>query len=466
MENNFDVIIIGSGPGGYVAAIKSAQLGLSVAIIEKEDIGGVCLNWGCIPTKTLLRSAEILDLVQKSSDFGINILDYNLDLSKIIQRSKDIASKLSNGVKTLLAKNKVKLIQGHAKFINKNTLSIQKTNSNNNLIFSSKSIIIATGAKPKEIANLSVDGNVVWNYRNALRPKKIPKKLIIIGSGAIGMEFASFYNSIGTEVFVLEMLDRILPVEDLEISKFAMNKFKQKGIKFFLNSNFEIIEKAQDKISISVVQNGKKTNIDAPHILIAIGVKGCTEGLGLDLIGIDIHSNSILTNEYCETNIKGVYAIGDVTTSPCLAHKASHQGITVAEIIAGKKINKILKKEDIPGCTYSNPQIASIGLTEEKARNLGFELNIGNFPFRANGKALALGEEDGFIKTIFDKKTGELLGAHMVGAEVTELLSTYILGKGLEITPEEFVANIFPHPTMSEMLYESVLSSEGKAIHF
>ncbi len=466
MQKNFDVTIIGSGPGGYVAAIKAAQLGLNVAIVEKEDVGGVCLNWGCIPTKTLLRSAEIVDLVKKSSDFGINIPSYNLNLSKIIQRSKNIASKLSNGVKFLLSKNKVNLFYGNAKFVDKNTLLVQNEDSNDDINIKSKNIIIATGAKPKEIPNLTVDGSVVWNYRNALRAKKIPKKLIIIGSGAIGMEFASFYNSIGSEVFVLEMQDRILPIEDLEISQFAMKQFEQKGIKFFLNSKFEIIKKTNDQISISVINNNKKTYLTAPHILVAIGVNGFTDGLDLDKIGVNISSNSILIDEYCETNVKGIYAIGDVTTSPCLAHKASHQGIIVAEKISGKEIKKILKEEDIPGCTYSNPQIASIGLTEERAIELGYDINVGNFPFIANGKALALGEEEGFIKTIFDKKTGELLGAHMVGAEVTELISTYIIGKGLETTPDEFISNIFPHPTMSEMLYESVLSSESKAIHF
>tara|TARA_Y100001933_G_scaffold257978_1_gene305206 strand:+ start:311 stop:1705 length:1395 start_codon:yes stop_codon:yes gene_type:complete len=464
MEQKFDVAIIGSGPGGYVAAIKAAQLGLSVAIIEKEDVGGVCLNWGCIPTKTLLRSAEIIDLVKKSSDFGIDILEYNLNLQKIIDRSKKIALKLSNGVKFLLSKNKVKLIHGNAKFIDKNRLLIQKPDAEENIY--SSNIIIATGAKPKEIPGLKVDGNIVWNYRNALRAKKIPNKLIIVGSGAIGMEFASFYNSLGTEVSVLEMQDRILPVEDLEVSQFAKKQFESKGINFFLNSNFKVLEKCENRILINVESNNKKINLSAPHILVAIGVNGCTEGLGLDKVGVNVKSNSIPINKYCQTNVKGIYAIGDVTTSPCLAHKASYQGNIVAETISGKDVTKFLKVENIPGCTYSNPQIASIGLTEENAIKLGYELSIGNFPFIGNGKALAMGEEEGFVKTIFDKKTGELLGAHMVGAEVTELLSTYIVGKGLETTPDDFTSNIFPHPTMSEMLHESVLSSQNIAIHF
>ena len=466
MKKNYDIAIIGSGPGGYVAAIKAAQLGQKVVIIEKEDVGGVCLNWGCIPTKTLLRSAEIVDLVKKSSDFGIHINDYELNLSKIIQRSKNIALKLSTGVKYLLSKNKVDLINGTAKITNKNSILVQKIGLDDNINISSKNIIIATGAKPREIKDLKVDGNVVWNYRNALRAKKIPDKLIIVGSGAIGMEFASFFNSIGTKVFVLELQDRILPAEDLEVSNFAMKQFEKKGIKFFLQSNFEILEKVKDQIYISVLNNEKKTKISAPHILVAVGVVGFTDGLGLDRVGVNVKSNSILIDEHCETNVKGIYAIGDVTTAPCLAHKASHQGVMVAEKISGKKIIKFLKNEDIPSCTYSNPQIASIGLTEEKAKQLGYDLNVGNFPFVANGKALAMGEDEGFIKTIFDKKTGELLGAHLVGAEVTELLSTYIIGKGLETTPDEFLSNIFPHPTMSEMLYESVLSSENKAIHY
>ena len=466
MEQKFDVAIIGSGPGGYVAAIKAAQLGLSVAIIEKEDIGGICLNWGCIPTKTLLRSAEIFELIKKSSEFGINISEYNLNLQKIIERSKKIALKLSDGVKFLLSKNNVKLINGNAKFIDKNRLLIEKSDKKITLNIYSKNIIIATGAKPKQLPSLKVDGSVIWNYRNALRAEKIPNKLIIVGSGAIGMEFASFYNSMGTDVSVLEMKDRILPGEDLEISQYAKKQFERKGINFFLNSNFKVLEKSKNNISIIVESNNKKINLTAPHILVAVGVKGSTEGLGLDKIGVNVQSDSILINKYCETNIKGVYAIGDVTTTPCLAHKASYQGTIVAETISGKKINKFLKEEDIPGCTYSNPQIASIGLTEEKATKLGYELNIGNFPFIGNGKALAMGEEEGFVKTIFDKKTGELLGAHMVGAEVTELLSTYIVGKGLETTPEDFTSNIFPHPTMSEMLHESVLSSQNIAIHY
>jgi len=466
MKYNFDVIVIGSGPGGYVAAIKSAQLGLNVAIIEKEEIGGVCLNWGCIPTKTLLRSAEIADLIRNSKDFGINISDYKFDLPKMVERSKNVALRLSNGVKYLLAKNKISLIKGIAKFVDSKTLSIYQEDQNKSDIVTADNIIIATGAKPKELSTLPVDGNVIWNYRNALRPKKIPKKLIIIGSGAIGIEFASFYNSLGTNVFVLEMQDRILPVEDLEISKFAMKQFEQKGINFYINSNFDVNKLTKDEIQLNITSRNKQIKIDADHLLVAIGVKGCIESLGLNNIGLKTMNHSILTNQYGETSVKGIYAIGDVTKAPCLAHKASHQGIMVAELISGNKINKILKEEDIPGCTYSNPQIASIGLTEEQAKKQGYNLKIGNFPFTANGKALALGEENGFIKTIFDKKTGELLGAHMVGAEVTELISTYIVGKGLEITPEEFVSNIFPHPTMSEMLYESVLSSEGKAIHF
>ncbi len=466
MEQKFDVAIIGSGPGGYVAAIKAAQLGLSVAIIEKEDVGGVCLNWGCIPTKTLLRSAEIIELVKKSSDFGIDISEYKFNLQKIINRSKKIALKLSNGVKFLLSKNKVKLLHGNAMLIDKNRVLIQKTDSKENLNIYSSNIIIATGAKPKEIPSLKVDGNVVWNYRNALRAKKIPNKLIIVGSGAIGMEFASFYNSLGTEVSVLEMQDRILPVEDLEVSQFAKKQFERKGIHFFLNSNFKVLEKNENQISIIVESNNKKISLTAPHILVAIGVKGSTEGLGLDKIGVNVQSGKISINKYCETNVKGIYAIGDVTTTPCLAHKASYQGSIAAEAISGKEITKFLEDENIPGCTYSNPQIASIGLTEENAIRLGYELNIGNFPFIGNGKALAMGEEEGFVKTIFDKKTGELLGAHMVGAEVTELLSTYIVGKGLETTPDDFASNIFPHPTMSEMLHESVLSSQNIAIHF
>ena len=464
VEKDFDVAIIGSGPGGYVAAIRASQLGLNVVLVEKAEIGGVCLNWGCIPTKALLRSAEVYELVKRAKDFGIETSSQTLNIDNMVGRSKKVAEKLSSGVKFLLAKNKVQIIKGTGSLLSNTEIVIQKDNGENKEI-SARNIIIATGARPREISNLKVDGKIIWDYRHALRPTEIPKKLIIIGSGAIGIEFASFYNSMGSEVTVLEMLDRILPTEDKDVSNFAKKSFEQRGIRFFVDSCFEVVKQEKSMISLKIEQKGKKEIISANAVLVAAGIVGNLATLGLEKIGVNTRSGMILTNDFCKTNVANIFAIGDITSPPWLAHKASHEGVMVAEIIAGQGDVRPLKREHIPGCTYSNPQIASVGLTEDKALELGYEIKVGTFPFLANGKALAMGEDEGFIKTIFDKDTGELLGAHMVGSEVTELIATFLVGKELESTSEEFINTIFPHPTMSEMLHESVLSSEDKVIH-
>ena len=466
MRNKFDVAIIGSGPGGYVAAIRASQLGLKVVIVERADIGGICLNWGCIPTKALLRSAELYEFIKKSSDFGIKIKDYSLDLETIIMRSRSVAEKLSTGVKYLLKKNKVEVVKGHGTLLGDSKINVEEENGKTQTILEAQNIIIATGAKPKQISGLITDRKVVWDYRHALRPKKVPTKLIIVGSGAIGIEFASFYNALGTEVTVVEMQNRILSAEDEEVSSFAKKKFEEKGIKFFVESQFKVIHKDSNTIALLVKTQDEEKKIEAPNILVAAGVIGNTEHLGLTEIGVKTKSGSILTDKYCQTNVEGIFAIGDVTAPPWLAHKASHEGIMVAEILSGQHDVKPIKSENIPGCTYSIPQIASVGLSEGKAIELGHQVKVGNFPFLANGKALAMGEEEGFIKTIFDKETGELLGAHMVGAEVTELIGTYLVGKELETTSAELINTIFPHPTMSEMLHESVLNAEGQTIHY
>ena len=466
MTTNFDIAIIGSGPGGYVAAIRASQLGLSVALIERAEIGGVCLNWGCIPTKALLRSAEVFDLVKKSQDFGIDITSHSLNIDNIVKRSKKVAAKLSNGVKFLLAKNKVEVIRGNGTLLDNNRVSIEKENKDEDLIIKARNIVIATGARPREIPGLKIDGLTVWDYKYALRPSQIPEKLIIVGSGAIGIEFASFYNAIGSEVTVLEMQNRILLAEDKDVANYAKNSFQKKGIKFVLGTSFEVA--SLDKSSVTLRLNGEdnQEEISAPKILVAAGVVGNVEGFGLEKVGVETKSGGILTDSFCETSVKNIYAIGDVTAPPWLAHKASHEGVLVAERIAGIKEVKTLDREKIPGCTYSSPQIASVGLTEDQALERGYDVKIGNVPFLANGKALAMGEDEGFVKTIFDVSTGELLGAHMVGAEVTELISTFLVGKELETTFEELTNTVFPHPTMSEILHESVLSSEEKAIHY
>ena len=459
---NFDVVIIGAGPGGYVAAIRASQLGKKVAVVEKEHLGGVCLNWGCIPTKALLRSAEVLHLINHAADFGIEVGNIKFDLGKMVDRSRKIAAQLSTGIKGLLTKNKVTVFNGEAVFENSTTLKI-KGEKPETLV--AKNIIIATGARARMLPGVESHPRI-WTAKQAMTPEFTPKSLLVIGSGAIGIEFASFYRTLGVEVTVVEMQTKILPNEDAEISMLAQKQFEKNGIKLHLGSTCTL-NPSEDKVAASISKDGKeieKLKIDA--VIVAIGIAGNIENLCLEKTKVKTEKGQILTDKWCETAEKGIYAIGDVAGAPWLAHKASHEAILVAEHISGVKNIHPINKNNIPGCTYSHPQIASIGLTEEKAKAEGHTLKVGRFPYRANGKAIALGETEGLIKTIFDAKTGELLGAHMIGAEVTELIQGFAIGKTLETTEEELMQTIFPHPTLSEMMHEATLDAYGRVIHY
>lgn len=461
---DFDVVIIGAGPGGYVAAIRAAQLGMKAAIVEKEHMGGVCLNWGCIPTKALLRTAEVKHLIDHAEEFGLKVEKPTILLDKVVDRSRKIASQLANGISHLMKKNKVTVFKGHGRLKGKGVISITETTGKTEDI-KSKHIIIATGARARTLPHLDADGEIVWTARHAMTPKKMPKSLIIVGSGAIGIEFASFYRTMGADVTVIEMLDRILPQEDPEISALALKSFEKQGIKFILSGSVENLEKTKSSAKVLVkTQNGNNI-LEASNVILAIGIIGNTDDLGLEKTAAKVEKNQILTNEWSQTNEPGLYAIGDVAGAPWLAHKASHEAIICVEKIAGLKDIHPLDKSKIPGCTYSLPQIASIGLTEEKAKTDGHEIKVGRFPYIGNGKAIALGDSEGLVKTIFDAKTGELLGAHMIGAEVTELIQGFAIAKTLETTEAELMHTIFPHPTLSEMMHESVLNAFGRTIH-
>jgi len=471
MSQKFDLCVIGAGPGGYVAAIRAAQLGLKVVVVEANHLGGICLNWGCIPTKALLRSSEINHLLHNLEQFGFSAQNVKFDFNKIIERSRNVAKKLSSGIAGLLKKNKVEVISGYGKIIGKNKISVNQNGKNIDEIEASN-IIIATGARARALPGMEVDGKIIWSYREAMVPDKMPKSLLVIGSGAIGIEFASFYHNMGAEVTVIEMAENILPVEDEEISKMARKIFEKQGIKIHTSANLKSIKKTTNKGTATIEIDKKNIEITAEKIILAVGIVPNTENLGLDKTKIKLDRGHIVTNGYMETDEPGIYAIGDVTSAPWLAHKASHEGIIAAEKIAEKlgkynaKNTHPIKKTNIPGCTYCLPQIASVGLTEKKAKELGYKIKIGRFPYMANGKAIAMGETEGLIKTIFDEKTGELLGAHMIGAEVTEMIQGYVIGKQAELTELDFMHSIFPHPTMSEMMHESVLDAFDKVIHF
>ena len=461
-ENTFDMIVIGAGPGGYVAAIRGAQLGLNVAIIEREHMGGICLNWGCIPTKAMLRSAEIFHLLKNSKDFGIEAKNIKYDLEAIVSRSKGIGSKLSKGITHLLKKNKITSILGEARLTAVGQVKV-KTNDKEVELFS-RNIVLATGARARDLKGFEADGKNIWTYKDALRPKIIPKKLLVIGSGAIGVEFASFYNTLGVETTILEVMDTILPVEDREISNFAKKQFEKQGINILENSKALAFNRKNNSFSVKIDTLGKVSSLDCDTIISAVGIVGNIEGLGLEGLRVEIEDSHVLVDDFCRTNIEGLFAIGDLAGAPWLAHKASHEGIMVAELIAGGSPHPIDYK-GIAGCTYCFPQVASVGVTEEQAKENGLETKIGRFPFAANGKALALGEQEGIIKTIFDIKSGELLGAHMVGPEVTELIQGYVIGRKLETTEEDLINTIFPHPTLGESMHESVLNAFDRAIH-
>ena len=457
-NSTFDVIIIGSGPGGYVTAIRASQLGFKTAIVEKDALGGVCLNWGCIPTKALLRSAEVYENMQHASDYGLSA-DAGFDLAAIVKRSRGIANQLSSGIKFLMKKHKVTVFEGFA------TLEAGKpapTVVVGDKKLKAKHVILATGARARTIpaAGLAPDGKTIWTAKEAMIPEEMPKRLLVIGSGAIGMEFASFYNAFGSDVTVVEMVDRILPAEDAEISGLAEKAFKKKGMKILTKTQIENVKPKGEVVSADIA--GKTETFD--RIILAIGIVGNVEDMGLEALGVEIDRSHINVDAFSKTNVEGLYAIGDVTTPPWLAHKASHEGVICIEKIAGQSPHP-LDANKIPGCTYCQPQIASVGLTEQDALDAGHTIKVGRFPFIGNGKAIALGEPEGLIKTIFDEKTGELLGAHMIGAEVTELIQGYTVAQTLETTEKELMDTVFPHPTLSEMMHESVLAAYDRALH-
>lgn len=464
-NKNFDVIVIGSGPGGYVAAIRAAQLGMNAAVIEANHLGGICLNWGCIPTKALLRSSETFHMLHKLEEFGLSAKDIGYDLKKIVERSRGVAGQLSGGIKHLLKKNKVTVFDGWGKLQGGGKVTVEKDGKTTDTL-SGKHIIVATGARARELPGLEPDGKLVWTYKEAMVPEEMPKSLLVVGSGAIGIEFASFYRSMGADVTVVEVMDRVLPVEDAEISELAHKAFEKQGMKIMTNAKVTKLDKSKSNVKVSVETKKGTEQITVDVVISAVGIVANTENIGLEKTKVKLDRGHIITNEWMETAEKGVYAIGDVTGAPWLAHKASHEGIICVEKIAGQKGVHPMNKSNIPGCTYCHPQVASVGLTEAKAKEQGYKVKVGRFPFIGNGKAIALGEPEGLVKTIFDEKTGELLGAHMIGAEVTELIQGYGIAKTLETTEAELMHTIFPHPTLSEMMHESVLAAYGKAIHF
>ena len=463
-ESSFDLIVVGGGPGGYVAAIRAAQLGLKTAVVEREHMGGICLNWGCIPTKALLRTSEVYGLIKHADAYGLSVKDVSFDPKKIVERSRKVASQLSNGVSMLMKKNKITVFDGTAKLAGAGKLAVaMKDKSNATLSY--KNVILATGARARQLPGLETDGKLVWSYKEAMVPPEFPKSLLVIGSGAIGIEFASFYRTMGAEVTVCEVLDRILPVEDAEVSAFAKRAFEKQGMKILTGATVSNLKKGANNVTATITVGGKAQEITVDRVISAVGIVGNVENIGLEGTKVKVEKTHIVIDQWGFTGEPNVYAIGDVAGPPWLAHKAMHEGVLVVEKIAGVKGVHPMKTENIPGCTYCQPQVASIGLTEAAAKAKGLELKVGKFPFIGNGKAIALGEPEGFIKTIFDARTGELLGAHMIGAEVTELIQGYSIAKTLETTEAELLATVFPHPTLSEMMHESVLAAYGRTLH-
>ncbi len=463
MLDNYDLIVLGSGPGGYVAAIRAAQLGLKTAIVERENLGGICLNWGCIPTKALLRSAEIFHYMQHAGDYGLTAANISADIDAVVKRSRGVAKQLNQGVTHLMKKNKIAVYMGDGKLTAANKLTVTKDGKSEDL--TAKNIILATGARARDLPHAPADGKRIWTYRHAMVPPEMPKKLLVIGSGAIGIEFASFYNDMGAQVTVVEMLDRIVPVEDTDVSTFLEKALKKQGMTIMTGAGVEELKATPSGVSAKIKGNdGKVVQSEFTHCIVAIGIVPNTENIGLEALGVAMDRGFLKTDPMCRTNVPGLWAIGDITAPPWLAHKASHEGVIAAEAIAGGHPHA-MDPLNIPGCTYCHPQIASVGLTEAKAKEAGHDVKVGNFPFIGNGKAIALGEAEGFIKTVFDAKTGELLGAHMIGAEVTELIQGYTIGKTAELVEADFMHTVFPHPTLSEMMHESVLGAYGKMLH-
>ena len=464
-DTTFDVVVVGGGPGGYVAAIRAAQLGLKAAVVEREHLGGICLNWGCIPTKALLRSAEVYHLFKHADEFGLSADKVGYDTEKVVARSRKVAQRLSDGVKYLLKKNKVPVFDGHGKLAGPGKLGVTK-DGKSVATLQAKHIVLATGARARTLPGLEPDGKLVWTYKEAMIPKALPKSLLVVGSGAIGIEFASFYRTLGAEVTVVEVLPRILPVEDEEISAFARKSFEKQGMKILTAATVKSLKRGSDSVSATIEAGGKTSEAAFARVILAIGIAGNVEELGLEGSKVKVEKSHVVVNEWLATGEPGVYAIGDLVGPPWLAHKASHEGVICVEKIAGLNDVHPLDVSRVPGCTYCMPQVASVGLTEAAAKAKGHEVKVGHFPFIGNGKAIALGETEGMVKTVFDAKTGELLGAHMIGAEVTELIQGFAVAKTLESTESELMEAIFPHPTLSEMMHEAVLDAYGRAIHF
>jgi len=463
-DTNFDLIVLGGGPGGYVAAIRAAQLGMKTAVVEREHLGGICLNWGCIPTKALLRSSEIYHLLHRLDEFGFSAKDISFDPKKIIARSRAVAKRLSDGVAFLMKKNKITVFDGQGALAGAGKLKVTK-DGKAVADLAAKHIILATGARARTLPGLEPDGKLIWTYKEAMVPESFPKSLLVIGSGAIGIEFASFYRTMGCEVTVVEVLDRVLPVEDAEISAFAHKAFVKQGMKILTSAKVSALKPGKTTVKATIEAGGKKSEETYDRVILAVGITGNVENIGLEGTKVKVEKGHIVVDEWLRTGEPGVYAIGDVVGPPWLAHKAMHEGIICVEKIAGQTDVHPLDTSRVPGCTYCTPQIASVGLTEAKAKEAGRKVKVGRFPFIGNGKAIALGEDQGLIKTVFDADTGELLGAHMVGAEVTELIQGYTIAKSLETTEAELMHTIFPHPTLSEMMHESVLDAYGKMLH-
>ncbi|MEM7301947.1 MAG: dihydrolipoyl dehydrogenase [Pseudomonadota bacterium] len=478
MSAEYDVIVVGGGPGGYVAAIRAAQLGLKAAVVEREHLGGICLNWGCIPTKALLRTAEIYGHMNHAESYGLKSVTPSFDIADVVKRSRGVSGQLNGGIGFLMKKNKIDVIWGEATLKSASEISVAASTKpavepqhplpkgvKGEGTYTAKHIIIATGARPRALPGLEPDGDKIWSYFEAMKPAEMPKSLIVMGSGAIGIEFASFYRTMGAEVTVVEVMDQVMPVEDSEISKIAQKQMEKQGMKFMLGAKVTGVEKSASGITASIEDaKGETISLTADRLISAVGVVGNIENLGLEALGVETDRGTIKIDDFGRTNVSGIYAIGDVAGAPMLAHKAEHEGVICVEAITGKHPHK-MEKSKIPGCTYCNPQVASVGLTERAAKEAGRELKIGRFPFIGNGKAIALGEPDGMVKTIFDAKTGELLGAHMVGAEVTELIQGFVVAMNLETTEEELINAVFPHPTLSEMMHESVMDAYDRVVH-
>jgi dihydrolipoamide dehydrogenase len=464
-QHEFDLVVIGGGPGGYVAAIRATQLKMKVALVEREHLGGICLNWGCIPTKALLRTSEIFHLMHNLGGYGLSAKDPGFDFAKVIKRSRDVAAQLNRGVAHLMKKNKITVFDGQGRLDGKQTVAVERDGKTVETI-KAPHIILATGARARSLSGLEPDGKLVWTYKEAMVPDAMPSSVLVIGSGAIGIEFASFFHAMGAEVTVVEVLDRILPVEDEEISGLARKAFEKRGIKIHTAASVQELKRNENSVTATVAANGKAETITADRVVLAVGIVGNVEGLGLEGTGVKVEKTHVVTDPWLRTDEPGVYAIGDLVGPPWLAHKASHEGVVCVERIKGLNDVHPLDVTKIPGCTYCHPQVASVGLTEQAARAAGHEVKVGRFPYIGNGKAIALGETEGLVKTVFDAGTGELLGAHMIGAEVTELIQGFVLARQMEATEQDLMATIYPHPTLSEMMHESVLDAYGRVIHF